>query len=191
MPLASSTVITPSCFTLAIASAMRPPISLSLLAEMVATCLIFSLSPSTFTDIFFSDATTAATALSIPRFRSSGLAPAVTFFRPVATMAWASTVAVVVPSPARSLVLEATSFTSWAPMFSTGSMSSISLATVTPSLVIWGAPYDFSMTTLRPLGPRVTFTAFDNASTPFFRPSRLSILKRMSFAIVFVVLFVH
>ncbi len=71
----------------------------------------------------------------MPRFKSMGLAPAVTFFKPVRTMACARIVAVVVPSPARSLVLEATSFTIWAPMFSTVSFNSISLATLTPSLV--------------------------------------------------------
>ncbi len=74
-------------------------------------------------------------------------------------MAWASTVAVVVPSPATSEVLEATSFSIWAPMFSYLSLSSISLATVTPSLVMVGLPNFLSMTTLRPLGPRVAFTA--------------------------------
>src|SRR5437879_13849197 len=41
-----------------------------------------------------------------------------------------------------------------APMFSRGSRSSISLATVTPSLVMTGAPNFFSITALRPLGPR-------------------------------------
>ena len=41
-----------------------------------------------------------------------GLAPAATFFMPSLTMACARTVAVVVPSPAASLVLVATSFTS-------------------------------------------------------------------------------
>src|SRR5213594_4078043 len=46
-------------------------------------------------------------------------------------MASASNVAVVVPSPASSLVLLATSRTIWAPMFSQASSSSISLATVT------------------------------------------------------------
>ena len=51
-----------------------------------------------------------------------------------------STVAVVVPSPAVSLVFEATWRTIWAPMFSNLSSSSISLATVTPSLVMRGAP---------------------------------------------------
>ena len=59
----------------------------------------------------------------------------------------------VVPSPATSLVLVATSLTSWAPMFSKGSSSSTSRAMVTPSLVMVGAPNFFSITTLRPLGP--------------------------------------
>ena len=43
-----------------------------------------------------------------------------------------------------------------------GSSSSISFATVTPSLVTAGAPNFFSRTTLRPLGPSVTLTAPDN-----------------------------
>src|SRR5215510_3805767 len=81
-------------------------------------------------------------------------------------IAWASTVAVVVPSPATSLVLLATSRTIWAPMFSRGSLSSISLATVTPSLVISGEPNFLSRTTLRPLGPRVTLTASARRFTP-------------------------
>src|SRR6266487_5273240 len=66
-------------------------------------------------------------------------------------MACASTVAVVVPSPARSEVLVATSFTIWAPMFSISSSSSTSFATVTPSLVTVGLPNFLSMTTFRPL----------------------------------------
>ncbi len=74
-------------------------------------------------------------------------------------MACASTVAVVVPSPAVSEVLLATSRTICAPMFSSGSFSSISFATVTPSLVIVGDPNFLSITTLRPLGPSVTLTA--------------------------------
>ena len=44
-------------------------------------------------------------------------------------------------------------------MFSNLSLSSISLATVTPSLVVLGAPNDLSITTFLPLGPNVTFTA--------------------------------
>ena len=47
-------------------------------------------------------------------------------------------VAVVVPSPATSLVFWATALTSLAPMFSNGSGRSISLQTVTPSLVTVG-----------------------------------------------------
>src|SRR2546427_3126765 len=51
-------------------------------------------------------------------------------------------------------------------MFSSGSLSSISLATVTPSLVIVGDPNFLSRTTLRPFGPRVTLTASANWFTP-------------------------
>src|SRR4029434_6435155 len=103
--------------------------------------------------------TTASTAASMPRLRPMGLAPAVTFLRPSRKIAWASTVAVLVPSPATSEVFEATSRTICAPMFSYLSLSSISLATATPSLVIVGLPNFLSMTTLRPFGPSVAFTA--------------------------------
>ena len=48
----------------------------------------------------------------MPFFIAIGFAPAVTALRPCWTMAWASTVAVVVPSPAMSLVLVATSLAS-------------------------------------------------------------------------------
>src|SRR5499433_4445193 len=98
-------------------------------------------------------------------------------------MAWASTVAVVVPSPATSEVLEATSFSIWAPMFSYLSLSSISLATVTPSLVIVGLPNFLSMTTLRPFGPIVAFTASAMMLTPFSRPARASSLNLSCFGI--------
>ncbi len=81
-------------------------------------------------------------------------------------MACARTVAVVVPSPAMSEVLEATSFTIWAPMFASLSSSSISLATVTPSLVTVGEPQDFSMMTLRPRGPSVTLTVLARMLSP-------------------------
>ena len=82
-----------------------------------------------------------------------GVAPAVTFLRPSRKIASASTVAVVVPSPATSEVLLATSRTICAPMFWYGSSSSISFATVTPSLVTVGEPHFLSRTTLRPRGP--------------------------------------
>src|SRR4051794_4103499 len=51
-------------------------------------------------------------------------------------------------------------------MFSNGSSSSTSRAIDTPSLVIVGAPNFFSSTTLRPLGPSVTFTASASLFTP-------------------------
>ena len=78
--------------------------------------------------------------------------PAATAFMPSRTIAWASTHAVVVPSPATSLVFWAASRTICAPMFSNLSSSSISLATVTPSLVVRGAPNDFSMHDVAALG---------------------------------------
>src|SRR5439155_20614907 len=95
-------------------------------------------------------------------------------------------VAVVVPSPAMSEVLVATSLTIWAPMFSIGSSSSISLATVTPSLVIVGLPNFLSMTTLRPLGPRVTLTASASWSTPRLRRERASVSNSRYLAGIYI-----
>ena len=171
--LASSTVITPSLPTLAIASAIILPTSWSPLALIVPTWPISSFD-LTFLERFLRSATTISTAFSIPRFRSIGFMPAETALEPSRTMARASTVAVVVPSPAESLVLEATSRTICAPMFSNLSASSISFATVTPSLVVRGAPKLFSITTLRPLGPSVTCTASARMSTPRSSLSRAS-----------------
>src|SRR5438876_6187510 len=102
----------------------------------------------------------------MPRLSPIGLAPAATFFEPSRTIDCASTVAVVVPSPAMSDVLLATSRTIRDPRFSMGSGTSISFATVTPSFVIVGDPNFLSMTTLRPLGPSVTFTASASLLTP-------------------------
>jgi len=70
-------------------------------------------------------------------------------------------------------------------MFSIGSLSSISFATVTPSLVMVGAPNFLSMMTFLPLGPRVTFTASASASTPFLSRSLASVLKNSYLAIFF------
>ena len=160
----SSTVTTPSLPTLSIASAMTSPIEVSA-AEMVAT-LAMSVLSSTSLACDLIDSTAAATAFSMPRLMPIGLAPAATLRMPIVTIAWASTVAVVVPSPATSLVFVATSLTSWAPMFSNGSSSSISLAIDTPSLVIVGAPNFLSSTTLRPFGPSVTLTVSASLLTP-------------------------
>src|SRR5882762_2833827 len=179
--LPSSTVMTPSLPTLSIASAMILPTSSSLLAEIVPTCAI-SFEVVVAFDCFFNCSTRTVTALSMPRFRSIGFMPAATYFMPSRTMAWASTVAVVVPSPAMSLVLEATSLTICAPMFWSLSFSSISLATDTPSLVTVGAPKERSSTTLRPLGPRVTLTALARMFTPSTMRARASPPKMTSFA---------
>ncbi len=182
--LASSTVMTPSLPTLAMAWAIISPISRSSLAEIVPIWVISAL-VETFFETFLMSLTTDATAMSMPRFKSIGFIPAATALAPSRTIACASTVAVVVPSPAWSLVRVATSLTICAPMFSNRSASSISLATVTPSLVMRGAPQDLSRTTLRPLGPSVTLTAFARESMPRSMRSRASPLNLTSLAAMF------
>src|SRR5437868_576035 len=184
---ASSTVITPSLPTFCIAWAIISPMSRSPLAEIVPTCVISSL-VEIFFERFLMSSTTAPTATSMPRFRSIGLSPAATALAPSRTIAWARTVAVVVPSPARSDERDATSRTICAPMFSNLSSSSISLATVTPSLVMRGAPNDLSRTTLRPFGPSVTLTALARMSTPRSMRSRASTENLTSLAAMLWVL---
>src|SRR6516164_5341652 len=183
----SSTVITPSLPTFCIASAIFSPIIFSPLAAIAPTWAI-----SSEVLIFFErrlrSETASTTARSMPRFRSIGFIPAATALAPSRTMVWASTVAVVVPSPAMSLVFDATSRTIWAPMFSNLSSSSISLATVTPSLVMRGAPNDLSRTTLRPFGPSVTLTALARMSTPRSILSRASVENLTSLAAICVFL---
>ena len=164
--LASSTVMTPSLPTFSMASARMSPIMLSPLALMVPTCAI-SVLPLVGLDCSLRLSTTLATAASIPRLMSIGFEPAATRRAPSLKMAWASTVAVVVPSPATSEVLDATSLTIWAPMLAILSASSISLATVTPSLVTVGEPHDFSMITLRPRGPSVALTVLARMLSPW------------------------
>src|SRR5690606_34502150 len=182
-PEPSSTVITPSLPTLSIASAMSLPISSSPFAAIVPTCAIDLLSADGLLS-FLSSSTADVTALSMPRLRSIGFMPAATALRPSRISACASTVAVVVPSPATSEVLEATSLTICAPMFSNLSASSISFATDTPSLVIVGAPKLFSSTTLRPFGPRVALTALARVLTPRSMRARASSEKRISLAAI-------
>src|SRR5271167_2713414 len=70
-------------------------------------------------------------------------------------------------------------------MFSSGSLSSISFATVTPSLVIVGPPNFFSRTTLRPLGPSVTFTA----SASWLTPRRIAWREFSLYTICFAAMF--
>src|SRR3981189_2756057 len=183
---ASSTVITPSLPTFFIASAMKRPISTSPLAEMVPPWAISSLEVPAL-EFFCRSATTASTARSTPRLRSIGFMPAATALAPSRTMACASTVAVGVPSPASSEGFQATSRTICAPMFSNLSSSSISLATVTPSLVIRGAPKLLSSTTLRPFGPSVTRTAWARVSMPRSILSRASTANLISLADILVI----
>ena len=181
--LASSTVMTPSLPTFCIAWAIILPMVASPFDEMVPTWATSAEEP-TFLARFSMSLTTAATAMSMPRLRSIGFMPAATDLAPSVTIAAASTVAVVVPSPARSLVFWATSRTICAPMFSNLSSSSISLATVTPSLVMRGAPNDLSSTTLRPFGPSVTFTALARILTPRSMRSRASAANFTSLAAI-------
>src|SRR5712692_2039888 len=169
-PRPSSTVITPSLPTLSITSAINAPISGSA-AEIAATCAISSC-VSTGLLIAFISAMTASVPFSRPLRRIIGFAPAARFFSPSTIIAWASTVAVVVPSPATSFVFVAASVSNCAPIFSKGSGRSISRAIVTPSFVIVGAPNFLSSTTLRPLGPIVTLSVSARASIPFLSECR-------------------
>src|SRR5438045_7124074 len=178
----SSTVITPSLPTFRFASAMSLPISSDWL-EIAATWATSSLLSATGTASLLISSTTASTAFSIPILSCIGFAPAVTLRKPSLIMVWARIVAVVVPSPATSLVLVATSRKSCAPVFSMASLSSISRTIVTPSLVTVGAPNFFSRTTLRPLGPSVMRTAWATVSMPFLRCCRASTSNVTVFAI--------
>src|ERR1035437_9440883 len=181
--LASSTVMTPSLPTFCIASAIILPIALSPFDEIVPTCATSGES-LIFLERLAMSLTASATARSTPRLRSIGFMPAATALAPSLMIACASTVAVVVPSPATSEAFEATSRTICAPMFSNLSSSSISFATVTPSLVMRGAPNDLSSTTLRPFGPSVTLTALARMSTPRSMRSRASVENFTSLAAI-------
>ena len=120
------------------AEAINWPIS-SLPAEIVATEAI-SWFVSILWEFFNTTSATALPAFSIPSRIKTGFAPLSTAFNPFTIIFRARIVAVVVPSPATSLVLLATSYTSLAPIFSNLSSSSISLAILTPSFVINGEP---------------------------------------------------
>ena len=164
------------------ASAISLPTSSSP-AEIAPT---WAISSSVFISLefFFSSSTATSTAFFIPFLSRIGFEPAVTFFRPSLIIAWARTVAVVVPSPATSLVFVATSLTNWAPIFSNLSSSSISLAIVTPSFVISGAPNFLSSITFLPFGPSVTFTVSASLFTPASKEALASFANLISFAIL-------
>ena len=113
--------------------------------------------------------------LLVPFFRLRGLAR----FPLAALRPWPGPHGCVCASPATSSV-SGHFLDGSAPIFSYGSSSSISLAMLTPSLVMVGAPHFFSSTTLRPLGPRVTLTASARMFIPRSRPRRASVLNRIS-----------
>src|SRR4029079_15106317 len=179
----SSVVITPTSPTCSTARVMTSPIASSSLAANEAIRRRSS-RPLIGTACSVRACRTTGTVRSMPRRSRIGLAPASTARRPSRTIAWASTVAVVVPSPTIPLVFIATSFTSWAPMFANGSASWISRAIVTPSLVMVGGPVSFSRTAFRPFGPSVTLTASASALTPCSSRARASVLYRSSLAMV-------
>ena len=106
----SSMVITPSFETFSIASATSCPTSSSP-AEIAATLAMWFF-PFTFWLWSAMDLTAVSVAFFIPFLIMMGLAPAARFLIPSSIIACARTVAVVVPSPATSLVFVATSFTS-------------------------------------------------------------------------------
>jgi hypothetical protein len=109
--------MTPSSPTVCRVSATTRPIASSSLAEIAATRERASTS-STGCATVARWATMRATAASMPRFTSTGLPPWPMALRPSRTIACASTVDVVVPSPTTSLVLTAASLRTCAPMFS-------------------------------------------------------------------------
>ena len=121
------------------ASAINEPIISSFPAEIAATCLIDWISSTGWANSFIW-VTKYWVAFSIPNLIEIGFAPAATFFKPSRTIAYAKTVAVVVPSPATSFVFAAACRINETPVFSIWSSNLISLAIVTPSLTIWGEP---------------------------------------------------
>ena len=102
----------------------------------------------------------------MPRWICTGFTPRVTYFRPslIDRLGQHGGGGRAVAGDVAGLV--ATVLTSLAPMFSNGCGSSISLATVTPSLVMRGEPNDFCRTTLRPRGPSVALTARASCDKP-------------------------
>jgi len=153
----SSIVIEPSCPTLSTAKAIRSPMLLSLLAEIVAMCLMSSMLVTGFA---ISDRLSqiSETVASIPLCSSMGETPATMWRWASFKIALARTVAVVVPSPALVFVSLAAWRITCAPAFSNSSSNWTNCATVTPSLVAKaGLSFSFR-STVRPFGPRVEET---------------------------------
>ena len=161
----SSIVIEPSWPTRSTAIEINFPIELSLFAEMAAMCSICSI--VTIGDaISLSLPTTCSVQRCRPRCNSVGDTPARINFWDSLRMALASTVEVVVPSPASVFVWTAACLIICAPAFSNGSSRATKCATVTPSFVMKGIfPFSCSKTLL-PFGPNVEATLSANISAP-------------------------
>jgi hypothetical protein len=117
----------------------------------------------------------------MPLLKSIGFIPAATDLHPSLKIALANIVAVVVPSPALSFACYATCLIKLAPILWYLLANSISLATVTPSLVIFGDPNVLSRTTFLPLGPSVTETASASMSAPSSINALASVPNLISF----------
>mmetsp|Transcript_114829 Transcript_114829/g.223053 ORF Transcript_114829/g.223053 Transcript_114829/m.223053 type:complete len:234 (-) Transcript_114829:3-704(-) len=183
MVLPSETVMVPSLPTFSNASVMSLPMASSPFAAIVATFITLS-GESIMIAAPLRSSSTILVAWSMPRLISIGFMPAATALQPSRKIARANTVAVVVPSPATSLVLLATVLTSWAPTLIMGAaLNSTDFATVTPSFVTFGAPKDCSMTTFLPLGPIVTATALARRLQPSSIRARASLPWRISLAV--------
>jgi hypothetical protein len=140
---------------------------LSLLAEIEAICFILSESVPTTLIVLPSQ---LLYCLVDTTFQIHWICSCSNVFQSFFTIV-CKTVAVVVPSPAKSLVLRLLlpferPYFLMVFQFNFFGYSNAIFVTV-------GGPKDFPMITLRPFGPRVTLTAFANASTPRFNPSRL------------------
>lgn len=98
---------------------------------------LMSLGPLICLECSLSFSTKCAHVFSMPFLTDIGFAPALTACKPKWMSSLANTDAVVVPSPAESFVLPATSLISCAPAFSTASSSSMALAMETPSLITY------------------------------------------------------
>mmetsp|Transcript_33250 Transcript_33250/g.99222 ORF Transcript_33250/g.99222 Transcript_33250/m.99222 type:complete len:496 (+) Transcript_33250:367-1854(+) len=168
----SSMIVAPSRPTLMIASAVWAPSS-SELAEMEAICLYCSyvVTGSASSRIL---AEKKAAAFSSPFCSATALWPDEVSRIPSRMMACVSTVAVVVPSPARESVCDAACSSSLTPTFSGIDSRFTSPAMVTPSFTTAGILPVGRMTTLRPRGPMVTLTASATLFTPAISASRAS-----------------
>ena len=136
--------------------AIISPISISLLAETVATWRISSLVLISFESVF-KNFTTSLTALSIPFLISVDLRPLEIDFIPSSAIDLAKIQVAVVPSPAFLLVFSEACKIIFAPSPSAPA-NVTALATVTPSFVTFGAPQDSCSAIFLPPGPAVVET---------------------------------